>query len=258
MCYKNYNTRYRGGDDMKPFKRVSRVLNTSKQETSTKPFTIIDSIVGKLKVLKYVDHYDQPNEYVLVKCECGTEKVVQVLDLLTTKAQSCTTCSQKSNIIIPTTAPRIAVSTTPEYINYNSMINKCTYLSYSARHLYYDRGITICDDWRSFDNFLRDMGPMPEGRHVLARRDDDGNFCKENCYWKPKGKQVEEPVISIQREYKGIVRTEGGKFLASIIVDGETIHFDQCKTLKAAIILRQKAEIKHYGDVYTKYPIRRY
>lgn len=46
------------------------------------------------------------------------------------------------------------------------------------------RGISICDDWMVFENFLKDMGEKPIGFR-LNRKDKDGNFDIENCEWVP-------------------------------------------------------------------------
>lgn len=46
-----------------------------------------------------------------------------------------------------------------------------------------DRGIGIEDPrWRRFENFLADMGEIPEG-YTLERIENDRGYCKDNCRW---------------------------------------------------------------------------
>jgi hypothetical protein len=47
---------------------------------------------------------------------------------------------------------------------------------------YSSRGITICQRWYIFDNFLADMGERPSGL-FLDRKDNDGNYEPTNCRW---------------------------------------------------------------------------
>lgn len=44
------------------------------------------------------------------------------------------------------------------------------------------RGITICQQWATFEGFLADMGEPPEGVS-LDRRDNDKEYSKGNCRW---------------------------------------------------------------------------
>ncbi len=44
------------------------------------------------------------------------------------------------------------------------------------------RGIDMDPRWKSFDNFLADMGPRPENM-TLDRKENDKGYWKWNCQW---------------------------------------------------------------------------
>ncbi len=83
------------------------------------------------------------------------------------------------------------------------MVSRCTQPSYPSFEQYRSRGITVCERWRTFENFLADMGERPSASHSLDRIDNDGNYEPSNCRWATKQEQANNRATNVLVHYRG-------------------------------------------------------
>lgn len=121
-------------------------------------------------------------------CECGNETKSRLDGVISGHAKSCGCWNlngkSKGNYIDGS-------SKTREYHIWKKMISRCFNAKNSSYNDYGGRGITVCYEWAtSFNVFYNDMGSSPSMGHTLDRKNNDGNYCKENCRWATKTEQA--------------------------------------------------------------------
>ena len=89
----------------------------------------------------------------------------------------------------------------PTHITWTSMLQRCGPAS-TKRRYYADRGVTVCERWLTFTNFLADMGMRPEGM-TLERIDNSKGYAPDNCRWASRYDQSVNRQSNVWVEWQG-------------------------------------------------------
>lgn len=175
------------------------------------------------------------------KCECGIEKFVLGSSITSGKSNSCGCLNRKNK--------RHGLSKTTEYYSWNAMMSRCYNEKNIGYNLYGGKGITVCEEWHSFENFLRDMGKKPDKEYTIDRIDGEKNYSKENCRWATKTQQTRNRKIDIKNEFNcpGVSKNHNS-FQATIGIGKETKYLGCFKNVEDAIKARKEAELKYWGE----------
>jgi hypothetical protein len=170
--------------------------------------------IKEKKVSKYVPGYKKDKltiisaeggrgiDFVVVLCECGTQKRITIHNLNEVKSCGCLQIERSTKHGF---APKNDDYKRKWYGRWKSMIKRCHNPKDKSYNNYGGRGITVCERWREpngegcghyIDDIHNILGPQPSSEHSLDRINNDGPYEITNLRWATNTEQSKNRRIS--------------------------------------------------------------
>lgn len=132
------------------------------------------TVVGRIKRPRFGGYY------WLCRCQCGNKRGVQGSTLIAGKSKCCGCVGAES---LSKKNKTHGGSRTPEYHAWKAMRRRCENRWCNQYINYGGRGIKVCERWRSYENFIADVGRRPGPEYSLDRIDVNGHYEPGNIRW---------------------------------------------------------------------------
>lgn len=180
-------------------------------------------------------------------CECGNTNIIITRSLVKGLSKSCGCLVRDKGY---KHGHNKTTGTSTEYNSWHQMKQRCLNPNDKRYEDYGGRGITICERWMDFNNFLADMGEKPDKSYSIDRIDNEKGYYPGNCKWASREEQQRNNRVQKNNSFgvRGVSYDNSrGKYLAQMYCERKRVLMERFDTLDEAIEARKQAELKYWG-----------
>lgn len=138
-----------------------------KKQRKPRTFPPLETIIGQKFYWLTALTGDPITRKINCICDCGKEITIYASNLVGGWVRSCG--CQKDRLKHGHASRHLKNGASHTYGCWKAMKGRVLHPTNVAYSYYGERGITICERWLTFKNFLADMGEAPSDKHTLER-----------------------------------------------------------------------------------------